>query len=115
MDYHDIPDYDSIDAWRNGYDELEMKLKEDGETVLHLVQATHHPNEKICDGWFYGNDNGTLQWVRERKGIEMPDTMDADYVELYPDGRRNETQHNHRHLDMNVRTGAIVPLKPVNN
>ncbi|UBF19450.1 hypothetical protein HRTV-19_gp124 [Halorubrum virus HRTV-19] len=118
MDYHEIPDYVTYRTWKNAYDEWEVKLIDGyGETVLHLSEEAEAPEDRIEEGLFYLWDTGDcLSWIREREAFTMEyDTgtvTDADYVELRDDGTRNETQHNHVHLDNDVRNGRKIALSP---
>ncbi|MFB6187250.1 MAG: hypothetical protein ABEI86_10335, partial [Halobacteriaceae archaeon] len=68
MKYHDIPKYDKIQHWYNANGQLEVKLKYDIETQLHLVESMEQPDQ-IEDECFYGkvgyDDFGGIIWVRE--------------------------------------------------
>jgi hypothetical protein len=118
MEYSEIPDYDSYEVWKNGHGEWEVKLIDGlGETLLHLMQDPEAPSDQIEDEMFYLTVDGqSLKWIREREGIHMEfeigSTTDADYVELWTNGTKQETQHNHVHLDHDVRDGRMVPLTP---
>ncbi|AGM11087.1 hypothetical protein HCTV-7_gp112 [Haloarcula phage HCTV-7] len=119
MEYNEIPDYEVYRTWKNAYGEWEVKLIDGvGETALHLSEDPDAPDDRIEDGLFYLWDTGAgLSWIREREAFTMEyDTgtvTDADYVELREDGKKHETQHNHVHLDNDVRNGRKIALSPV--
>ena len=119
MEYNEIPDYEVYRTWKNAYGEWEVKLIDGvGETALHLSEDPDAPDDRTEDGLFYLWDTGAgLSWIREREAFTMEyDTgtvTDADYVELREDGKKHETQHNHVHLDNDVRNGRKIALSPV--
>lgn len=113
MEYHDIPDYDRIAHWENHRGDLEVKLIQNDETVLHLVESPEDV-EEIEDGCFYANSAHDifegLMWVREAEAFEMPSgIVDADYVSLW-DSRKRETQHNVLHLNRDLQLGRKTKL-----
>lgn len=120
MNFNDIPAYFEWEAWENSSGNWEVKLLgPDGDTHLHLSEDLDAEEDRIEEGKFYlgtvdGCEPKVLDFIRERKWMEMGDgIIDADFVSLAKDhGRFRETQHNHRHLDQNVREGRITALTP---
>jgi hypothetical protein len=119
MDYQDIPDYTTFEAWQNQYGEWEVKFYDRFRNVLlHLSEDRDAKDSYIEDGKFYlsveNNTHGSIEWIRERQAFEMEydtgTTIDSDYVTLYDDGKRSEHQHNHLHLDAKVQRGETVAL-----
>jgi hypothetical protein len=118
MNYHDIPKYESWTAWKTADGTWEVKLDDGRDGIqLHLSEDEDASEERIEEGKFYLDveyQPCNLTWIREREGIDMGNSIvDADYVTLYSDGEKVEHQHNHIHLDRNVRNGKMVALTPV--
>jgi hypothetical protein len=120
MNYEDIPEYDRIESWFNAEGLMEMKLVsedafvgDNGKVEMHLVEDDRDV-DRIEDGVFYTweGQSKALEFVRERRAFDMRNgIVDADYVVLSDDGERTEHQHNHDHLDNDVRRGRRVPMR----
>lgn len=122
MNFNEIPEYDGWRAWKTADETWEVKLfknvsKYEEKSVLHLSEDKNANDAQIENGKFYitveSGLHPSMKWIRERKAIEMPSGMDADYVSLNREGNLRETQHNHKHLDRGVELGRMIALTPV--